>query len=73
MCLPGQRPAEPETVADAAAMAEAGLAFLAAADTASLTTAEQMDTLRALSRAESRHTAARSRCGGGEGPGTAHR
>jgi len=61
MCLPGQRPAEPETVADAAAMAEAGLAFLATADTASLTTAEQMDALRALSRAESRHTAARAR------------
>jgi hypothetical protein len=61
MCLPGQRPAEPATVADAAAMAEAGLAFLATADSASLTTAEQADCLRALSRAESRHTAARAR------------
>jgi hypothetical protein len=61
MCLPGQRPAEPETVADAAAMAEASLAFLATADTASLTTAEQADCLRALERTEARHTAARAR------------
>jgi len=60
MCLPGQPP-EPATVADAAAMAEAGLAYLAAADTASLTTAEQADCLRALERAGSRHTAARAR------------
>src|SRR6266704_3554437 len=60
MCSPGQPP-EPATVADAAAMAEAGLAFLAAADTASLTTAEQAGCLRALERAESRHTAARAR------------
>src|SRR5262249_17500595 len=61
MCLPGQRPAEPATVADAAAMAEAGLAFLASADTASLTTAEQADCLRALERTESIHTAARAK------------
>src|SRR6266702_1170594 len=60
MCIPGQLPV-PATAADAAAMAEAGLAYLAAADTASLTTAEQADCLRALERAESRHTAARAR------------
>ena len=40
MCLPGQQPAEPATVAEAAAMAQVSLAFLATADTASLTTAE---------------------------------
>ncbi len=64
MCSPGQPP-EPATAADAAAMAEAGLAYLAAADTASLTTAEQADCLRVLERAGSRHTAARARvlCG----------
>jgi Domain of unknown function (DUF222) len=57
MCLPGQLP-EPDTVAEAMAMAEAGLARLASADAASLTTAEQADCLRALERMESRHTAA---------------
>jgi Domain of unknown function (DUF222)/HNH endonuclease len=61
MCLPGQQPAEPESVADAAAMAQAGLAFLATADTASLTTAEQAECLRALERTESIHTAARAK------------
>ena len=60
MCLPGQIP-EPATVADATAMARAGLAFLASADTASLTTVEQADCLRALAQTESIHTAARSR------------
>ncbi len=59
MCLPGQLP-EPDTVAEAMAMAEAGLARLASADAASLTTAEQADCLRALERMESRHTAARA-------------
>ncbi|HEY7011768.1 MAG TPA: DUF222 domain-containing protein, partial [Streptosporangiaceae bacterium] len=61
MCLPGQQLAEPATVAEAAAMAQASLAFLATADTASLTTAEQADCLRALERTESIHTAARAR------------
>ena len=42
-------------------MAQAGLSWLAAADTASLTTAEQADCLRALARAESIHTVARAR------------
>ena len=57
---PASQP-EPATVADATAMARAGLAFLAPADTASLTTAEQADCLRALAQAESIHTAARAR------------
>src|SRR5215472_16481472 len=61
MCVPGQLPAAPATAADAAAMAQAALAWLAAADVASLTTAEQADCLRALERAESLHTAARAR------------
>jgi Domain of unknown function (DUF222) len=42
------------------AMAEAGLAHLAGANAASLTTAEQADCLRALERMDSRHTAARA-------------
>ena len=63
MCLPGQTPTAPApaTAADAVAMAQAGLSWLAAADTASLTTAEQADCLRALARAESIHTVARAR------------
>src|SRR6516165_11968367 len=59
MCLSGQSP-KPDTIADALAMAEAGLAHLASADAASLTTAEQADCLRVLERLESRHTAARA-------------
>ncbi len=61
MCLAGQTPAPPATAADAVAMAQAALGWLAAADAASLTTAEQAGCLRALERAASMHTAARSR------------
>ncbi|HEY7015171.1 MAG TPA: DUF222 domain-containing protein, partial [Streptosporangiaceae bacterium] len=61
MCLTGQSPAEPASAADAVALARAGLSWLAAADTASLTTAEQADCLRALAQTESIHTAARAR------------
>ncbi len=61
MCLPGQPPAAPVTVAAAAAMAQAGLAALASVDAAGLTAAEQADCLRALERAEAAHTAARAR------------
>ena len=61
MCLPGQAPPVPATAADAAAMAQAALSWLAAADPASLTPAEQADCLRALERAGSVHTAARAR------------
>src|SRR5262249_52555665 len=58
---PASPPAGPAGAADAGAMAGAGLSWLAAADTASLTTAEQADCLRALAQAESIHTAARAR------------
>jgi Domain of unknown function (DUF222) len=61
MCRAGQSPAQPASAADAVAMARAGLSWLAAADTASLTTAEQADCLRALEGAGSMHTAARAR------------
>jgi Domain of unknown function (DUF222) len=61
MCLPGQAPPVPATAADAAAMAQAALSWLAAADPASLTPAEQADCLRALEQAGSMHTAARAR------------
>ena len=60
MCLPGQGPAVPACAADAVAMAQAGLGWLAAADPASLTSAEQADCLRGLERAESMRTAARA-------------
>jgi hypothetical protein len=43
------------------AMAQAALGWLAGADAASLTTAEQADCLRALERAAALHTAARAR------------
>ena len=61
MCLPGEAPPVPATAADAAAMAQAVLGWLAAADVTSLTTAEQADCLRALERAGSMHAAARAR------------
>jgi hypothetical protein len=61
MCLPGQAQPVPATAADAAAMAQAGLSWLAAVDAATLTTAEQADALRALEQAGSVHAAARAR------------
>jgi hypothetical protein len=61
MCFAGQSAAAPASAADAVAMARAGLSWLATADTAALTTAEQADCLRALAQAESMHTAARAR------------
>jgi hypothetical protein len=61
MCLAGQPPAPPATAADAAAMAKAALGWLAGADAASLSTAEQADTLRALEQVASLHTAAQAR------------
>jgi Domain of unknown function (DUF222)/HNH endonuclease len=60
MRLTSQSPPAPASAADAAAMVQAGLGWLAA-DAGSLTAAEQADTLRALSRAESMHTAAHAR------------
>ena len=61
MCLAGQVPAAPATTADAVAMAQAALSWLAETDVASLTTIEQADCLRGLERAASMHTAAQSR------------
>ena len=65
MCLPGQpSPGAvpvPATAAEAVAMAEAGLGWLADADFTALTTGEQADCLRGLERAESRKTAAQAR------------
>ena len=52
---------EPANVADALAMLDRALAALAAADAGALPTAFQARALRALERAEARHTAARAR------------
>ena len=52
---------DPANVADALAMLDRALAALNAADAASLPTAVQAQALRALERAEARHTAARAR------------
>jgi hypothetical protein len=52
--------AAPASVADAVAMAETGLAFLAGADLASEPVGTQADCLRGLARVESLHTVARS-------------
>ncbi len=60
MCVPGQQPAEPSAVVDAVAMVRAGLAFLTAADAASLPAAVQADCLRGLEQAASMQTAARA-------------
>ncbi len=69
MCLPGQVPPAPvpapaapvpASVSEAVAMAQAALGWLAGADAAALTPAEQAECLRALERAESMRTAARS-------------
>src|SRR5450755_1572480 len=63
MCLPGQppaRPAVPVSAADAVAMAQAALAYLANANMASVPAAAQADCLRGLERIESLHTAARA-------------
>src|ERR1022692_3396445 len=68
MCLPGQPPARPAppavpvpgSAADAVAMAQAALAFLANANMTSVPAAAQADCLRGLERIESLHTAARA-------------
>jgi hypothetical protein len=60
MCLAGQVPAAPSNTADAVAMVQAGLGWLATTDVASLTTIEQTDCLRGLERAASMHIAAQS-------------
>jgi hypothetical protein len=60
MCELGQ-PYVPATAADAVAMAQAGLAWLAGADVASMPAAIQGDCLAALERGESMHIAARAK------------
>jgi hypothetical protein len=62
MCGPGQSPGGYAGMADALAVAEASLAFIARADAASLPVEGLADGLRALERAESVHTAARRDC-----------
>src|SRR5260370_9839782 len=61
MCRPGQPPASPATAGEALWVISAGRRYLATADPASWTTAEQAGCLRALEQAASMHTAARSR------------
>ena len=60
MAAPAMAAAVPGSVADAVAMAQAGLAYLASADMASLPAAAQAECLRGLERAESLQTAARA-------------
>src|SRR5580704_1029022 len=73
---PATAGAIPVSAAEAVAMAQAGLAYLASADMASLPAAVQAECLRGLERAESLHTAARAgvlaafmSCGGCEDDG----
>jgi hypothetical protein len=61
MSLPGQPPPAPATATQAAAMTQAALGWLAAADPTTLTSAEQATCLAALERAAAMHTAARSK------------
>jgi len=60
MCSPGQ-PGVPSGAADAVAMVQAGLAWLAAADTGGLPAGVQGDCLRGLEQAAAMQVAARSR------------
>jgi hypothetical protein len=67
---------QPASVGDALGMLDRALGYLAGADAASLPSAVQAEALRALERAEARHTAARARVlgafagqGGFEGDG----
>src|SRR5579863_5193346 len=52
---------QPGSVGDALGMLDRSLAYLTATDVGSLPAAVQAEALRALERAEARHTAARSR------------
>jgi hypothetical protein len=58
--VPARVPGVPVSVADAVAMAQAALAFLANANMAPVPAAVQADCLRGLERVESLHTAARA-------------
>jgi hypothetical protein len=61
MCIAGQPPASPATAAQAVAMAQAGLSWLATTDATTLTIAEQAECLRGLEKARSTHTAAHAK------------
>ena len=60
MCVPGQPAAMPATAAEALTALEGALDYLNGTDAASLPAAEQASCLKALERAESKHTAARA-------------
>ena len=60
MCAPGQPTATPASAAEALAVLEGALDYLNSASAASLPAAEQVSCLKALERAESKHTAARA-------------
>src|SRR5215813_5401132 len=60
MCVPGERAAPLASTGQALAALHEALAFLAAADAAGLTAAEQADCLRGLQRAESVRVAAQA-------------
>ena len=60
MCAPGQPPAMPATVGEALAVLEGALDYLNRTNAASLPAAGQASALKALERAESKHTAARA-------------
>ena len=60
MCAPGQPPAVPASAGEALAVLQGALDYLNDTDAASLPAAEQAACLKALERAESKHTAARA-------------
>ena len=60
MCIPGQSAAPPASAAEAITVLAAALDYLNGADVASWPAAEQASCLKAMERAESKHTAART-------------
>jgi hypothetical protein len=60
MCVPGQAPAAPANIGEALAVLEGALDYLNGMDATAWPAAEQVSCLKALERAESKHTAARA-------------
>ena len=60
MCAPGQPTAMPASAAEALTVLEGALDYLNNTNAGSLPAAEQASCLKALERAESKHTAARA-------------
>ena len=60
MCVPGQPPAVPASTGEALAVLAGALDYLNGTDAAALPAAEQASCLKALERAEAKHTAARA-------------